>query len=322
MDKKDSNMEKIEVSVLMPIYNTAFYLREAIDSVLNQTFNNFELILLNDCSTDASAEIIDSYVDKRIVVYHAKQNLGVANIMNVGISIARGKYIARMDSDDISLPNRLQYQVDYLDVHPEVDVCSCSMQQFGKSNRLMCYDNQIEDVKFNAMFFCPILNASTMCRRKVFFDICFEQRFVPAEDYHFWVKVICAGFNVVNLPIVLYKYRIFSEQATSNKRKVEIASTMVRDEYIQMMFPSISQQEQKLLLGIPSCNDMNVLKESLDIWEKWNDKTLFITPEFLKKKLKHYYQARLYNEMKENGIIWSKLCSLRFKQIIKLFGCI
>lgn len=324
MDKESVKEINPCVSVLMPIYNAALYLRDAIDSILNQTYGNFELILLDDFSTDGSSDIIDSYycLDERIIVYHGKENVGLANILNVGIKMARGKYIARMDSDDISLPDRLRFQLEYLESNIDVDLCSCAMKQFGASDRLMKYDNDTEEIKFNAMFYSPILHASSMWRKERFNGLLFEQEYVPAEDYRMWTVALLCNIKMVNIPIVLYYYRIYDGQATSFLEKGKNAIVKVRTEYIQMMFPLISQQEQKLLLGIPSCNDMNVLKESLGIWEKWNDKTLFITPEFLKKKLKRYYQARLYNEMKENGIIWSKLCSLRFKQIIKLFGYI
>ena len=119
------------VSILMPVYKTAPYLREAMDSMLSQTFADFELIVLNDCSPDNAEEILDTYDDPRIVRYKGEKNAGLSNVLNVGIGMARGKYIARMDSDDISSPQRMQVQVDYLETHPEVDLVSVGMQLFG-----------------------------------------------------------------------------------------------------------------------------------------------------------------------------------------------
>ena len=312
------------LSVLMPVYNAALYLEEAIKSVLNQSFSDFELIVLNDGSTDDSLTITQQFAnnDARIVVYDGKQNMGIANVLNTGLGIARGQLIARMDSDDISLPNRYSVQVRYMLEHPDVDLCSCGMKQFGESDKLMFYDNSNEEIKFNAMFFSPILHPTVLWRRDKMKSFSYEQEYVPAEDYRLWTKALVNNVSMVNIPDILYLYRVHVAQATQQTERVNIAVEKVRTEYIKMMFPLISQKEQKLLLGIPCCNDMSVLKESLDIWKRWNDKTLFITPEFLKKKLKLYYQARLFNDMMEDGIIWSKLCSLRFKQIIKLFGCI
>ena len=129
------------VSILMPVYNTAPYLREAMDSMLAQTFTDFELIVLDDCSPDNAQEILDTYTDPRIVRYRGERNVGLANVLNVGMEMARGKYIARMDSDDISLPDRLKVQVEYLESHPDIDLCSCAMQLFGAREGL--WDDQI-----------------------------------------------------------------------------------------------------------------------------------------------------------------------------------
>ena len=119
------------VSILMPIYKTAPYLREAMDSILSQIFSDYELIILNDCSPDNADEILDTYSDSRIVRYKGEKNVGLSNILNVGIGMARGKYIARMDSDDVSLPDRLRIQVDYMEAHPDIDLVSVGMQLFG-----------------------------------------------------------------------------------------------------------------------------------------------------------------------------------------------
>ena len=102
------------VSILMPVYKTAAFLKEAVDSILTQSFTDFELIVLNDCSPDNADEILDAYTDPRIVRYKGEKNVGLSNVLNVGIEMARGKFIARMDSDDLSMPDRLRVQVDYL----------------------------------------------------------------------------------------------------------------------------------------------------------------------------------------------------------------
>ena len=103
------------VSILMPIYKTAPFLKEAVDSILAQTYTDFELIALNDCSPDNAEEILDLYYDPRIVRYRGEQNVGLANVLNTGMAMARGQFIARMDSDDISLPQRLEIQMQYLE---------------------------------------------------------------------------------------------------------------------------------------------------------------------------------------------------------------
>ena len=171
------------VSILMPVYKTAPYLREAMDSILSQTFTDYELIVLNDCSPDNAEEILDEYKDPRIVRYLGEKNVGLANVLNVGMKMAKGKYIARMDSDDLSTPNRLDVQVDYLEQHPDIDLCSCGMKLFGAKDGTWIRESDPDKVRISALFFSPILHASSVWRRDVFEreGLFFEQGMVPAD---------------------------------------------------------------------------------------------------------------------------------------------
>ena len=235
------------VSVLMPIYNTAPYLCEAMDSMLSQTFADFELIVLNDCSPDNAEEILDNYDDPRIVRYKGEKNAGLSNVLNVGINLARGKYIARMDSDDISLPNRLQVQVDYLGTHPEVDLVSVGMQLFGAKEEVWIREQNPEKVKINALFHSPILHASSVWRKDSFEKqgLRFRQEMVPAEDYDLWTRALAKGLELINLPDVLYKYRIHSNQATVQTDKTSAKSMEVQQEYLRMALPSLSEKNRE-----------------------------------------------------------------------------
>ena len=232
-----------QVSILMPVYNTALYLREAMDSMLSQTFTDFELIVLNDCSPDNAEEILDTYDDPRIVRYKGEKNVGLSNVLNIGIEMARGKYIARMDSDDISLPLRLQVQVDFLEAHPEIDLVSVGMQLFGASERVWTRDRDLEKVKIEAMFHSPILHASSVWRKASFeqHGLRFRQEMVPAEDYELWTRALVKGLKLINLPEVLYKYRLHHSQATLQKDKVLEKERMVQKYYMRMVLPSLSE---------------------------------------------------------------------------------
>ncbi len=117
----------------MPAYNAERYIREAIESILNQTFSDFELIVINDGSTDGTLECIRSFGDERIKIINNKQNLGIIRSRNIGLQASRGEYIAKMDADDISLNTRLQRQVNYLDQHPEVAVIACKLAVMDES---------------------------------------------------------------------------------------------------------------------------------------------------------------------------------------------
>lgn len=228
----------------MPVYNTAPYLREAMDSMLSQTFTDFELIVLDDCSPDNAEEILDTYDDPRIVRYKGEKNVGLSNVLNAGIEMAKGNYIARMDSDDISMPNRLQVQVDYLERHPEIDLVSVGMQLFGAKEDVWIREQDPEKVKINALFHSPVLHASSVWRKESFekHGLRFEQGMVPAEDYDLWVRALLKGLRLVNLPDVLYQYRLHPTQATLQTDKTSAKSREVQIKYLKEALPSLSKK--------------------------------------------------------------------------------
>ena len=235
------------LSILMPVYKTAPYLREAMDSMLAQTFTDFELIVLNDCSPDKAEELLDTYDDPRIVRYKGEKNVGLSNVLNVGIEMARGKYIARMDSDDVSLPRRLQIQVEYLEAHPEIDLVSVGMRLFGAKEGTWIRELNAEKVKIEALFHSPVLHASSVWRKDAFEKqgLRFRQEMVPAEDYDLWVRAMLKGLKLVNLPEVLYEYRIHDAQATLQTDKTTAKSREVQVAYLQKALPSLSDKNRE-----------------------------------------------------------------------------
>lgn len=239
------------VSILMPVYKTAPYLREAVDSILSQSFTDFELIVLNDCSPDDAEEILDTYTDPRIVRYKGEKNVGLSNILNVGIGLARGKYIARMDSDDLSLPDRLQIQVDYLESHPEIDLVSAGMKLFGAKEEIWMREQNPEKVKIEALFHSPILHASSMWRRARFEEkgLRFRQELVPSEDYDLWTRALVKGLKLANLRQVLYKYRIHPAQATTRTDLTAEKDRLVQQRFLQDTLPSLSEKNRE---GFPN----------------------------------------------------------------------
>ncbi len=215
--------------------------------MLAQTFTDFELIVLNDCSPDNAEAILDTYDDPRIVRYKGEKNVGLSNVLNVGIEMARGKYIARMDSDDISLPQRLQVQVDYLDKHPDVDLVSVGMRLFGAKEGTWIREINPEKVKIEAMFHSPVLHASSVWRKDAFEKqgLRFRQEMVPAEDYDLWTRAMLKGLKLVNLPEVLYEYRIHEAQATVQTDKTAAKSREVQMAYLHEALPSLSDRNRE-----------------------------------------------------------------------------
>lgn len=309
----------LTVSILMPVYKTAAYLKEAVDSMLAQTFEDFELIVLNDCSPDNAEDILDSYSDPRIIRYRGEQNQGLANVLNVGMGLAKGEYIARMDSDDISMPDRLKVQVDYLDSHPEVGLCSCGMRLFGTRDDVWVRDADMESIKFRALFHSPILHASSMWRKSTFENLRFNQAYVPAEDYELWTRALVAGCKMINLPQVLYLYRTFPEQATSNVKSTDIKSAEVRRQYVKAIFPQATEEQVERLSNLSdmAARDIASLRKALDELISLNGSAQYFENS-IADRCKRYYQNALYTEMRLHGIKWGKLFDLRAKQIGKL----
>lgn len=206
-----------KVSVCIPVYNSGRYLRECIDSVLSQTFTDFELLIVDDGSTDDSCDIISSYSDSRIRLLHNDHDY-IATI-NMLIDNARGEYVARMDSDDRMLPTRLQTQVEILDNHKEIDILGGGFVSFGRSNNSYIPSDPLK--KLSIADFVGgnrIANPTVMMRRcsVVNAGLRYEHEFIYAEDLRFWLKAIEHGLYVANTDKLLIEYRSYGQQVSSS----------------------------------------------------------------------------------------------------------
>lgn len=305
------------VSILMPVYNVAPYLREAMDSILAQTFQDFELIVLDDCSPDNSAEILDTYTDERIVRYRGEKNMGLSNVLNVGMQLARGEFIARMDSDDLSTHERLAVQVAYLEAHPEVDLCSCGMQLFGAKQETWVRESNVEDVKITALFHSPILHASSMWRREAFerVGLRFLQEMVPAEDYDMWTRAMAAGLRLVNIPQVMYLYRIHPSQATTQTDKTARKDREVKSDYLRMLYPEQDMSDVDLLPTLMA-SDLGRIKQSVVRLLEANKRAPFFEVARLERRLWNYYYRQVINCLSV-GFKWRLVGELSWKWRIK-----
>lgn len=309
------------VSILMPVYKTAAFLKEAVDSILAQSYSDFELIVLNDCSPDNAEEILDGYDDPRIVRYRGEVNSGLANVLNVGMDMAKGEYIARMDSDDISLPERLTIQVSYLESHPDIDLCSCGMTLFGAKDGSWTRDSDPEKGKITSLFFSPILHASSVWRRESFdrFQLRFRQEMVPAEDYDMWCRALVKGLRMVNLPECLYLYRIRPDQATEDSSRTSRKDIEVREDYLKSVFPSLQKADIESIARIPSYSDPDSFKRASRILKDANDESRFFDRELLRTQLNKRSQA-LLNDSLQHHFTWSSFKSLSLKEMMKWIG--
>jgi glycosyltransferase involved in cell wall biosynthesis len=223
----------------MPVWNAEKYLAESIESILGQTFRDFELIVVDDGSTDRSVEIIRSYRDDRIILRENPHDY--IRSLNTGIALSRGKYIARMDADDIMLPNRLEVQFRYMEENPRTDVCGSWMEIFGIATGTATMPVRDEDIRPELLFgncMCHptiIMRRDSVARMPSFPDL-YEEEFIYAEDCRLWTKLAMAGMRFANIPEVLVKYRRSKEQSTARvgSRMIDTANR-ARAEYLKFM---------------------------------------------------------------------------------------
>ncbi len=210
-----------KVSVLFPLYKTnETHLRESINSVLNQTFTDFELLLLDDCPQDDRSAIVAEFDDPRIRYEKNERNMGITPTRNKLISMAKGEYLATMDHDDLCLPERLEKQVAYLDAHPEVGVVSSIYQILG-TETIIRHPEHDADIKLNLIAGeCSLLHPASMTRKSVLEEhgIRYEERFSPCEDYALWCDLI-PHTRFHNIQEVLFLYRHHEGNTSHNNQE-------------------------------------------------------------------------------------------------------
>jgi glycosyltransferase involved in cell wall biosynthesis len=217
-------INKPKVSVIMAFYNVERFIEEAIQSVLNQSFTDFEFIIINDCSPDKSFEIAQKYAkkDSRIILINNEKNLGCAEARNVGLNIAKGEYVAIFDSDDVCMPDRLAVQVDYLEKNPDVFLVGGSFYYINEKGGVI--DKVILDINSDSTRLklpkenC-IHNPTVMFRD---LNYRYRDKFVPAEDYDLWLRMLTDDKKMVVISNILIKYRIQINSQTNTKRAKQI----------------------------------------------------------------------------------------------------
>lgn len=215
------------ISVIMPVFNTGHFLRQAIESILSQTYKNFELLIINDGSTDNSLEIIESYKDTRIRLI-SQVNSGISHTLNTGIQLAKGSFIARMDGDDISNSNRLQEQLEYLQKHPESDLVFSQVRLINEAGQVVgTWAEDIHHTSPQAIHHYLTTNnclahPTLFARRSLFDDFRYRENQIYGEDYDLWLQILSGGHQIHKLSKALLLYRIHTDSYTQvNNRKID-----------------------------------------------------------------------------------------------------
>lgn len=221
-----------KVSVLMAVYNAEDFLAEAMESILNQTFKDFEFIIIDDGSTDSSKKIIRNYSDPRIRLI-SRKNKGFVFSLNEGIELARGKYIARMDADDISDPTRIEKQVKFLDKNRDIAMVGTSFSLVDEKGNLIDHSYHLdrpEDLVVEIFTRNPFGHGTTMIKSSVLKEVGMYSKDEPIEDYDLWWR-ISRKYSAANLTDELYNWRIVSSgmsHGSSRKRQRSIHNLMVK----------------------------------------------------------------------------------------------
>ena len=282
----------MKVTVLLPTYQSEKYLQETVHSVLCQTFSDFELLVIDDASTDNTLEILDRFQDPRIRVMQGPCK-GLAEALNKGMQCAKGKYIARIDSDDIMTPQRLEKQVVYMDTHPSVVVCGGWQQYFGLSTFLHAPPESPQQCRANLLFRCDLCHSTLMLRKAVFLqNRLFYNSNYAAEDFELWTRVLDFG-EIANLSEILGYYREDGKSITSQKKELLsqqqskiVAATLRRN--LQM---KLSQQQQAYFTS-----GKNALFKKRK--EAWTDLQKLLTEIYwTNRKIQYYDEISLLRAM-------------------------
>jgi len=213
------------ISVVMSVYNGENYLKEAIESILIQTYRKFEFIIINDGSTDNSLKIIQEYMkkDKRIILIN-RENRGLIYSLNEGIALSKGKYIARMDADDIALPYRFEKQLQFMEANLDVGVCGSWVEIFGEkySNKVWKLPEDNHALQCRLLFSVPVAHPSIFLRKRLWdnYSMQYDIQYKHAEDYKLWVD-LSKYTKFSNLQEVLLRYRYLDNSISREADKLK-----------------------------------------------------------------------------------------------------
>lgn len=251
------------VTVLMPAYNAERYIKVAIDSVLCQTFTDFELLIINDGSTDSTQKIISHYEDKRIVSLYTEHE-GISHALNTGLKHAKGKYVARFDADDICLPERISRQIGFLETHPDYVLAGSDAEYIIDTGEFLfdfkCIAHSHDEIMQKLYFYCPFIHSGVMYRKDAVVNAGgYPEHAHQFEDYLLWVRLAKSG-KLYNIPEPLIKVRFNPSSVTMDEKWRGRKFRRLKREIIQR--GAVTPIEGKKLFAIIEQQDSLKIKHS------------------------------------------------------------
>lgn len=276
-----------KLAVLLPTYNTALYIKASIDSILNQSFDDFDLYIYDDCSTDNTAEIVLSYANPRIFYNKNTKNLGIAKTLNRGLDelLPQYEFIARMDADDWAYPQRFEKQLDFLNKNKEIILCGTQGYWLKDINQNPAagweYPTNSEYIKYYLLFAATFGHSSVIFRSQSFaiYNLRYDETITTCEDWELWVRISKIG-KMANLPDFLMKYRILenSNHRSSEKINKHLAerSKIISNYWSYFDIPFLEQEIYDLYfgkIGVSRREFNSQIQKLTDAFNKIYDKT-------------------------------------------------
>ncbi|TAK13057.1 MAG: glycosyltransferase family 2 protein [Anaerolineae bacterium] len=225
------------VTVLMSVYNSAATVGATVESILAQTFADFEFLIVDDASTDESAQVLAGYDDPRLRIVRNERNLGLTASLNRGLEMAQGTFIARMDADDVSRPRRLAKQVAYLNANPDVGMVGSWVQTIGERNEVWRYPTRHEDIRAEMLFNAVHVHSTVMLRREVLekHNLHYDERLLRAQDYDLWAR-LGKVTRLANLPETLVEYHLHKGQVGArHEHDQQATASGIRRRLLELM---------------------------------------------------------------------------------------
>ena len=314
----------------MPVYNAAPYLKEAIDSILVQTYKNFDFYIINDGSTDESEAIISTYKDKRIHYLKNDRNRGLVYTLNRGLDIIKNEFIARMDADDISLPRRFEKQLEYMDANIDVAASGTQIEYFGHSEAKPMFPLTHEELKAMLITTSGIVHPTSIFRSKFILEnqIRFNEEFYLIEDYRFWLEISKKG-KLGNLPQVLLKYRWEDQNVTAKNWHIrEARYQLIYKEILSELGIEPNEENQKLHLELAlnssKLSDIRIIRQHLKKLLSQNQKRKIYSKNSLDKVLNNKWDKLFFKVVEKNVFqilfYWSSGKRIKYVQLRYLVG--
>lgn len=287
-----------KISVILATHNNEKYIRDSIESILNQTYSDFELIIIDDASTDSTKDVIETINDERIIYLRNEENKGLPYSLNRGLMITKGDYIARMDGDDISLPTRFEEQLSYMEEHTNIAMCGCIWKEFGRSNYLNKLPEDTQALKVNSLFYSPLAHSSWFIRSSVLKEdnIRYNNSFRSAQDYEFIYRIL-KKYKIACVQKVLLMYRVHTKSITG--QTIGVDKNIMRVQRYMYRDMNIRVTDKELLL-------LNSKGSSTSIINFLKLARLFHRVKVENKKYRIYDQEKLEKELKRRLLMVGK----------------